>query len=180
LATGEGGDIPVKAIGSSDFTFYLAAPLRVGALIADVFKKLIDCYRSMLEVREMKERLENVGISENAIAMIMNDTAEMMNRFIEEQSNQLIRDTSVNIDSGRKKELKTKIKASLRRSAKRIDIGYSFSVRVKETQDTNKSKEPNENINMINSANETLRYVRLTGKPILMLSEDVKAAKKEE
>jgi hypothetical protein len=128
LATGSRPEPEVRAIASSDFTAFLNADPAVAAAIAFAVERVIKLYKSILEIRTLRQGLVDQQLPEEALEPIKAHVEAIMEDGLAELASDL-RDEFRAEQDARGNELLLEIRRSLRAIANRIDEGFNFEVR---------------------------------------------------
>ena len=174
LATGNREDIPIKTISSSDLMVFLDILPKVGACLAIAVERIIALYKQILEIRKLHNELENQGIPEENLEGVKDFSNNRMSEGITEVVEYIMDNYYKGRDNNRKNELKNSLRITLNKIANRVDQGFNFEIRVeKEEAEKNgeENQEQNEDYNTIIDASKELRFLKLSGNPILSLPE---------
>ncbi len=179
LATGSRPDLKVRAIASSDFSVYLAAVPAAGWLIASALDKVLDLYKKVLEIRALRQQLQEQAVPDDAMQGITDYASEIVARGIED----IVAEMTEGHEElgGRIHELQTELRRSLNEIATRIDQGYNFDVRSEplpleeaEDEDDTAPPEPSvdqQHLSSIHQISPRLKFLTPVGQPILSLPE---------
>jgi|GEM_PF-3658225 len=140
LAAGEYLPIKVRQISSSNFLIALLIlsnldkAAKVVKAVADAIRSLIGIYKDVSEVRVMKARLKEMDGKSTAkpIAELEKFAEKQVNEGIGKVAEELVATYYTGNDAGRKAELLTHIKDSLKKMAARLDKGFDFETRAGE------------------------------------------------
>jgi hypothetical protein len=189
VASGKRQKFDIKTISSSDLMVFLAAMPAVAACIAHATEKIINLYKSLLEIKKIKGELEKQGLTEDQMKGITEHAASKMNEGIEVLTAEIVEEYYKGKDSGRKNELKNAVRIALNKLANRIDQGYNIEVRAEPVEEKKpageEQKEADETtkyLRIVIEAGKTLRFIKPAGGRLLQLPETTskpKTTKKE-
>lgn len=189
VASGKRETFEIKTISSSDLMVFLAATPPVAACIAHAAEKVINVYKSLLEIKKLKGELEKQGLAEDEMKGITDHATSMMDKGIEKLTIEVVEEYYQEKDGGRKNELKNAVRIALNRLANRIDKGFNIEVRAEplaEDEDEEGQQEEvgeaREHVERVIAAAQTLRFMKPEGGRLLELPEKPsrgKATKKE-
>jgi len=175
---GEKQDFEVKTISSSDYLFYIIIGLSIANVLSNVFERIINNYKNILEIKVLRNQLKKKGVPDKDTKGIEEFANKSMGFEIKKIAHEIIKKYYKG-EVGRKNELTNALIISFNKIANRIDKGFHIEIRVEtlpEPKEGEKiTKETKENINLINSIKErsrTLEYIKTDGKSILTLKED--------
>ncbi len=176
LIIGKRESFQIKNISTSDPLITVGTITAIAAGVAKTVGWLIDNYKKLLEIKKLKGELEKQGLSEENLQGIANHSNGFMEKAIDDIVNKMKNEYNGNGDENRKNELLNGIRISLNKIANRIDRGFNFEVRI-EPISSEKGEETNGNekeIVAIQEASKSLQFMKLSGQPILKLSEKKK------
>lgn len=189
LASGERETFKIKTISSSDFMVFLAAIPPVAACIACAAERIVNLYKTLLEIKKLKADLKNQGLSDDEMTGITEHANTVMSKGIEEIVDEIMDEYYNGSDNSRKNELSNSIRISLNKLANRIDQGFNIEVRAEPPEELEENMDDNEEqevtrqqIQTVIDASESLKFMKLQGGRILHLPEKmtkVKPTKKE-
>jgi hypothetical protein len=181
LTTGSRADYEIRSISSSAFQIFLQSPGPTAACIAVAIERVIALYKQLLEIRLARQQLKDAGMADENLGEISKYADEHMESGIETIVGDLLTEFGKGIDAGRQQELRVAVKTSLTKIANRIDRGYYIEVRAglpspeEEPEDEEggevQSPEDLQHFEAISERQEGLKFMRLTGSPILTLPE---------
>lgn len=191
VATGKREPLPIKTISSSDLMVFLAAIPPVAACVAHAAERLINAYKTLLEIRKLQGELKKQGLKEDEMTGISTHASAVMTTAIEEITIEVIEQYFHGKDKGRKNELTNAMRISLNKLANRIDAGFNVEVRAEPPKKpksadaaTPEEKATKSHVDRVMSASQALTFMNLAGNRILHLPEkttkDAKAKKTEE
>lgn len=179
LATGSRPEPEVRAIASSDFSAFLTADPAVAACIAVAVERVIRLYKTILEIRTLRQGLVDQELPEEALEPIKAFVEARMEEGLDELANDLREEFRAEQDE-RGNELLQEIRGSLRAIANRIDEGFNFEVRHEPLPEPDGDEEDGEVTegrpspdygDIVRGRLEGLRWMNLSGKRILELPE---------
>lgn len=182
--TGEKSEYEVKTISSSDFLLYVIISLHVGKVLAEAVEKIINNYKTILEIKILRNDLKSKGVPEKATKEIEEHANSRMEEEIKKIAAQIIKDNYKKADLPRKNELNNAVTIALNKIANRIDNGFNIEIRVESIPAPNADEkiedEEQKNIDFVNSikaAAKTMEFVKTSGQPILELKETIEKIK---
>lgn len=182
VATGTRDGQTIRTISSSDLLIYLDAAAQYAVCLAVSIERVVALYKQLLEIRKLRQELQQQGVPKKAMSEIDNHANNLMEKGIEKIASDLVNEYHKKEDKGRKNELINAVKISLNKIANRIDKGFNIEVRVAPLPTSGKGKEDEElrkAVGLIEAATNNMRFLKLDGKPILELPEGDEEAKKE-
>lgn len=177
LSTGSRPEFEINTISSSDLTIYLAAIPPVAACVAVAVERIVALYKTILEIRKLKNELEKYEIEKEGLKSIENSAKSTMEKGIEVLIKELMRDFYAGEDEGRKNELAVELRYTLRKIANRVDRGFNIEVRCEaepepdEGKQSEATEEERKFFETIKSKSKGMEFLRVEGKPILKLPE---------
>jgi hypothetical protein len=175
FSTGGVDNFVIRSISSSDFTIYLLAGVVFVERFAAVLEKVIASYKTILEIKKLKQDLKSKGVSEKSLKGITEHANAQMTKTIEDIITEMYNKSKME-DDGRKNELKNASKVALNKLANRIDNGFNFEIRLPELPSSEDEIDENitdieELVKSIFNSSKTLQYKKTEGAPILNLPE---------
>ena len=180
IETGSREPMRVRTIASSDYGVYLETAVHVGAFIAVSIERLLAGYKTLLEVRTLRQGLADQGL-EDQLGPIDERVNSLMDEKIREYVDEVVATQFADDDrSGRAHELEIELMRSLRMMANRIDHGFNFDVRAPEPETETDGTDVDPDIQAatqrIVAASPNLKYINRTGQAILSLPESRESA----
>ena len=177
IATGERPGFTIKTISSSDLFVCLDLAAITGACVATAVERIIALYKNLLEIRKLQGELKKNGVEKENLRGLEVHANGIMDTGIEVLVQELIQEFCQNAELGRKNELSTELKYSLKKIANRIDRGFNIEVRMQAPAPIlGADPEPEEHGKSIGSlhakiqsAAQTMQFLKLEGPPILSL-----------
>ncbi len=176
--TGEKNEYEVKTISSSDFLVYVLIGLQVGKVLSEAVEKIINNYKTILEIKVLRNQLKSTGVPEKATKDIEEHANSLMEKEIKKIATQIIKENYKKTDVPRKNELTNGVTIALNKIANRIDNGFNIEIRVEPlpaSQDGEELDPENERnvalVNSIKATAKTMEFVNTSGQPILELNE---------
>ncbi|GAB3263692.1 hypothetical protein [Nocardioides dilutus] len=175
IETGGREPMRVRTIASSDYGVYLETAVHVGAFIAVSIERLLAGYKTLLEIRTLRQGLADQGL-EDQLGPIDERVNTLMDEKIREYVDEVVAERFADDDrSGRGYELEIELLRSLRMMANRIDHGFNFDVRAPEpdpeTDESDVDADVQAATQRIVAASPNLKYINRTGQAILSLPE---------
>jgi hypothetical protein len=140
VATGEGGPIEIRTVSSTDFFVFLAEHPAVAASIALIVERLINGYKTILEVRKLHGELTTL-MGKKSIKEVEKFADTEMTTTIKAIVEEVIKQYPKK-DTARKNELRTALEGVLRKLADRIDRGFNIEIRIEPIQQTTEPDQP--------------------------------------
>lgn len=179
IAVGTREKIDIRNISSSDLSLFLEYVPEAAACAAFAIERVVSLYKQLLEIRELRERLLEQEVPDNALEGISEHADSVMERGIDIVVDEVFDQFYSSGDLARGNELRVELKFSLNKIARRIDAGYNIDVRVgsivREEDAEDADGEPDaqqlRTINAILEASLGLKFIKSEGAPILSLPE---------
>lgn len=183
--SGEKKTYELRTLSTTDPLITVGTSIVIAAGIAKCIGYVIDNYKKLLEIKELKRKLKEQDVPDGYLQGIEEHCNDYMAKKIEELTTELNKTHNAIEDKHRKNEILNGIRISLNKIANRIDRGFNFEVRVNEPESPETDDE-NENIgettetafyNEITSASKAMQFLKAEGNPILNLPEGTKKNK---
>lgn len=176
IINGEKEEYFVRTISSSDYLFYIGVSLTVANILSIVTDRIVNIYKNILEIKELRNRLKEIGVPAKDTMDIESFANKQMEEEIKRISLEIINNFCKGKELGRKNELSNGLTISLNKIANRIDQGFNLEVRVEPLRNTTEevTSDDNEKIQLIDSIqnlSKSMEFINTTGQPILKLSE---------
>lgn len=175
IETGSREPMRVRTIASSDYGVYLETAVHVGAFVAVSIERLLAAYKSILEIRKLRQGLADQGLGEQ-LAAVDERVNSLMDEKIREYVDEVVAERFPE-RSARSRELEIELLNSLRMMANRIDHGFNFDVRAPMPEEPSEEEDESAGAGIaeatarIVSASPNLKYINRTGEAILSLPE---------
>jgi hypothetical protein len=189
LASGERQTYEIKSISSSELMVFIAAIPPVAACVAHAAERIVNLYKTLLEIKKLRGELKKQGLNDDEMKGITDHANTVMKNGIDELTVEIVDEYYQGNDNGRKNELKNSVSISLNKLANRIDQGFNIEVRAEPPEEPEEEPEegPEEDktrqqIQRVLDASKTLQFMKIEGGRILHLPEKTvnpKTAKKE-
>jgi hypothetical protein len=178
LATGTRADIPVRAIASSDFTILVQLDPATAAAIAKAIFGLTQAYKAFVEFRRIKAEARELGMPDEGLAGFDQHADQVISKTVADLTKEFLEGADGLTDEHRKNELEANLTISMRETARRIDVGYSISVRALPSppEEVGEGEEPppppadQVHFEKIQELQPGLGFMRLEGEPLLGLT----------
>ena len=187
VASGQRENYQIKSISSTNLAVFLALVPSVAACIAYAAEKIINLYKTLLEIRIYKAKLKAIGLNETAMKGITNHANSFMDKGIKKISVEVINNFFVGNDQDRKNELKNGVTIALNKIANRIDEGFNLEIRIEplpepeeeggESEITAGEEEIRKYLSIVQKASKSLQFLKLEGTRILHLPENAPKSK---
>lgn len=177
LGTGSRPPVEVVTISSTDFGVFLDVAPKAAAFVAVAVERIVALYKGLLEIRKLRQDLEDQGVPAGNLAGIDDHANSHMEKGIEVIGAELVADAPARLDEGRRNELEIELRVSLNGIANRIDAGFNIDVRgaAEETGDGEEMSDAGAAIETIRKASPNLKFINRSGRPILSLPEQSEA-----
>lgn len=123
-----GEPIPVKAIASSDWIFYVAAPIPVLVLLSQSLRQISEILRSVVEITRKIKELKQLGLPDDAVNQVKAYADKQLEDKITPIAVSIVNNVYRDNDTSRKNELTTKLTMSLRVIAVKINNGVTIDI----------------------------------------------------
>lgn len=176
LIVGKKESFQIRNLSTSEPLITIGAITAIAAGVAKTVGWLIDSYKKFLEIKKLKAELKKQGLSDENLQGITDHSNGFMEKAIKGIVAKMANEYNGNGDENRKNELLNGVRISLNKIANRIDRGFNFEVRI-EPIPAEGGEETNSNekeIGEIQEASKSLQFMKLSGQPILKLSEKKK------
>ena len=173
LTIGSRPEIILKTIASSEYEIILEVLPITAVCIFIALEKIINIYKSLLEIRNLQKGLKRQGVPEEKIQGIEEYESQKMTDCIDECVKDLVRKFGSKIEAGRKQELSISFTKTIAKLANRIDSGFNFDVRFNDDDiEKMKTEEKTLSKKQIQDMSKTLEFVNMTDEKILSLPEE--------
>ena len=179
IVTGSRPGFEIKQISSTDLSVFLDIAPKIGACIASAIERIISLYKSLLEIKQLYNKMKEKGVPDDNLAGVEEYANSFMEQGIEKLIPELLNDFYKNNDDKRKNELRIELRYSLKKIANRIDRSFNFEVRVKPSEQKEEN-EQDDTYNKILQASKELTFLKESGEPILSLPEAENDKKEKE
>ncbi|HEX8481926.1 MAG TPA: hypothetical protein VF650_08500 [Allosphingosinicella sp.] len=181
LATGSREQTKIRAISSSDFTFYLETAAPIAAMAAVAFERIATLYERILGVIKLHREMKTLNLPTKIVDPIKQHIEAEVQKGLEEIAKRIEKEHLRSVDQGRKQELKTELRQALRGIAQRMDNGYGFDVRGEEFEQPAdaaegeaaptdaRSRAASAAMRIIEESRPKLKHFRAEGEPVLGL-----------
>jgi hypothetical protein len=175
VCTGQRTNLKYTSLSNSDPYVTFESVGAVCACVAVAIERIIQIYKTVLEVRELRNKLKEQGITDGELTAI-DDNA---NRRIESGIEELIPDLLSNflkkdIESGRVNELKIELRHNLKKIAVKIDNGFFIEAKVnkqEKEENVEMSEQEKQEIANIKKSSLENNYINKSGQRILKIEE---------
>lgn len=182
LATGSREPAKIRAISSSDLTFYLESIPAVAAMLAVAIERIAALYDKILGIIKLHRELKKYSLPEELTTPIKEFVDKQVELGLEEVAKEIEKKNLSKIETSRRQEIKTELRNSLRQIAARLDRGYTFDVRGEDLpqapagQDTDSAQTANAKVigtayKIVQEIRPRLRHFTPEKEPILGLPE---------
>lgn len=141
LATGSREQTKVRAISSSDLTFFLETAAPIAAMAAVAFERIATLYEKILGVIKLHREMKSLNLPSKVVDPIKQHIETEVQKGLEEIARRIEKEHLRSVDPSRKQELKIELRQALRGIAQRMDNGYGFDVRGEEFEQPGEAAE---------------------------------------
>lgn len=179
LSTGTRDEVQVRAIASSEFEAFLLLIPVAAAAFAKAVETVLNIYEKVLNIRKAKKELEESGIENNYVEGLAAQADTVMRVEVERFVDRLLETSNQVSDMDRVNELRTDLVKQTMELARRIDRGYRVDLQARELEPTPEDGEAAADdetrvaVDEVLAARDRLKVFKLSGKPILSLTESV-------
>lgn len=178
LTTHKRPGFEIRSVSSSDFNIMLATIPAIAASIAFAVDRILNVYKSILEIRRLHGELKKQGFQDKELQSIKKKADSAITKEIKKLTPELLETYYGKEDTPRRNELSNELYKALIEIAKRIDKGYNVEIRVP-TDDSGEDASKDVHINTINAVLKNLEFIQLEGEAILSLPETIKEGNDE-
>ncbi|MCI5146760.1 MAG: hypothetical protein D3923_14850 [Candidatus Electrothrix sp. AR3] len=180
LFSGEKQRYELKTLSTTDPLITVGTLIGIAAGFAKAVGYIIDNYKKLLEIKKLKNELENQGLPADSLQGIKKYCNEYMEKKIKELMIEFEKDCNLITEENRKQEVLNGVSISLNKIANRVDRGYNFEVRVNEPpyHEEDEKSENDEEIKKIaaqyfeiQSSSKMMQFLKTEIDPILKLPE---------
>lgn len=183
VATGQPDQLEIRTLSSSDLLVYLEASAPYAACLAVAIERIVALYKQLLEIRKLHQEIREQGVPDKETSGIVRYANELMQKGIQDASEEIVNEYYQQAERGRKNELTNAVGLAMNKLANRIDHGFNLEVRV-EPPAKGDPKSQNEQLRKavaaIQSATGNMQFLKLGGEPLLRLPENADKPKKKE
>ena len=172
MGIGSRPPLRVRSISSSDFGVFVDVAPKVAALVAVAVERVVAVYKSLLEIRKLRQELSEQGVPDTELAGVDQHANNHMEAGISEVVDEML--PATDSADGRTHELRIELRLSLNGIANRIDHGYNIDVRAGPEPDSTDESDENgtaQAFQTIRNASPNLQFLNRSGQPILSLPE---------
>lgn len=176
IVTGSREALQVRAIASSDFGVYLQTLPSVATFIALSVERMINGYKSILEIRLLRQGMLDQNVPDEVLGSIDEHVESRMKEVVRIYVDEIVAERLAEGRDGREHELEMELRNSLNAIANRIDAGYNFDVRVGEPEPTDDDEDQPDDadvaaVELIRATSPSLKFINMSGARILFLPE---------
>lgn len=184
LVTGTTEEFRIQTISSSDFALYIAIGIPLAKFLAEALDKILQTYKTILEIRKLKDDLKSKGVSDKETKGIDAHVNSLMSKQIEAIVTASMERYAVKEKLGhRANEVENGLVSALNKLANRIDKGFQLTIRVepieKDEDEDNQEEVINDELSKdiveIATTSQRINYLQNTGSSILQLPENTEA-----
>jgi hypothetical protein len=129
IATGSRDSVKLRAVASSDPTFYLITAPAVAALFVTVIERVVALYEKVLTIIKLQRDLKAQEIPSDITSALKGHIDQIVGKGLDDIGKQIEESHLRAMEEGRRSELIIEFRHTLTDIAKRIDDGYLFDVR---------------------------------------------------
>lgn len=164
-------EFKLKTLSTTDPVVVIETIIPVGAVVAGAISWIIDQYKKVVEIQEIKQRMKNVGMNPEQMKETEAFSEEFMLKAIDIYADKLFEQYPIEKNDGEEHEVANRVRLSLNKIANRVDGGFSFDVTVAINEGSEEHEEKN-NVNSIKESQETMEYVNKSSETIISLPEE--------
>lgn len=160
-ATGEKQPIKVKTISSSEFLIYVLIGLNTLALFSKGLEQILNVYKKILEIKELRQKLSEKGVSKTKTKLIEGHVNTLMKNEIKSIVKDVMSNSPID-DDLRKNEVNNGLEIAFNKLANRIDKGVKVELRIEPLIEATEEKDEEGNLIEIEVSQEELERIQLT------------------
>lgn len=178
IATGSREPVKIRAIASSDPTFFLESPYATAALIAAAIERIAKVYSQIQGIVKTHREMKALGVPKPLVDGMMAHIEETLKKGLDEIAKSIEKQNMKNVEAGRKNEIKAELNASLYEIARRLDEGYIFDVHGEDVEDEDEiegeaskpSSPEREAFKVVQEIRPRIQHFKAETEPVLGLS----------
>jgi hypothetical protein len=136
IATGTRDKIKMRAVASSDPTYFLVGAPAVAMIVATAVERIAAFYERILTIVKMRRDLKSQEVPNDIVSALKDHIDASMRKGIEDVAADIQKQYFRGVEKTRKQELETELLNALSEIAERLDNGYLFDVRGEPLADT--------------------------------------------
>lgn len=175
LVTGRAENFKIRTVSSSDISVFLNILPETAQTIVSTIAILMLGYEKLLDIRKKRQEFIEKDAPKEVVESLDKWAESVMEKQIQEVTANLIEEfKDVERPGGRINEVETNIRLSTKKLAGRIDVGYHFSARVADPEESEEVDEEEQSrrsevVSSIKSEASKLEHQELPGEPVLPL-----------
>jgi hypothetical protein len=150
----------VRAVASTDPTYYLASVPAVALCIATALERAAALYEKVLNIIKLHRDLRAAEVPKPVLEGMKKHIDDTVAKGLGAIARQIEKEHFPKIDEGRRPELKIELKKALEDIARRLDEGYTFDVRGEAPAPPEEGEEETANSRAIREAARIVEEVR--------------------
>ncbi|WP_289056151.1 hypothetical protein [Carboxylicivirga marina] len=180
LTGGEIEDTKITLVNNGSLEYFFENAPQIALCISVTIERLATLYKRIIEIRAARLKLVELGAPKSEANTIEKHERSEIEKEIKEIVNQVVKEYSAKIETGRKNELKNALTSHVKYIAKSLDKGISVEITPPEisepeilrTEATEENKQEKEKAKKIHK--ERLARIELTNKSTALVKEIVK------
>jgi len=152
----------IRAVGSSDIEIFLLSDPHIAFIVSITIKGMINLHTNALNIQTATGSLRDHKISNNTLKIIEEEKNKQIDNGLDDISDEIMKDDSIannfktDDKEGRLKELRNKVKQSLKKILKRIEKGTKIEINQPPKIEHHLTKEDSENNKNSNNGSEKI------------------------
>jgi hypothetical protein len=181
LSIGSRPDVEVRAISSSGFQVFLNSPAATALCVATAIERIVSVLEKIMNIRKAYGDIKSSGVvPDEDLAPLETRASTIMSEQVIVISGDLVEEFGQHLDEHRRNELQRELEHALSAIANRLDRGYHIDVRTGALPEPAEGdEEPESPVDpevaaaaaAVGEKQRALRFMNLTGRPILALPE---------
>lgn len=130
IVLGQTPELKLRGLSSSAFSIFLSIDPQVVAFIVLAIERVLNGYKTLLEVRVLRDQLKERAVPEDVLAQLEKNTEERMERVFRQALDSAIKEIKAQAKKERLNELKNHATILLRQLIESMERGYEVDARV--------------------------------------------------
>jgi hypothetical protein len=123
-------EIPLKGLATGSDEFYVGVAILTAKLLAYAIDKVLEWYKKILEIQEMRLKMASLGAPVAEIAAIKKHEKELLDQATKDIIQDVMEQSKTKLASARKSEIENQLTISIRYIARFVDKGGDVEVNV--------------------------------------------------
>ncbi|WP_146742299.1 hypothetical protein [Oleiagrimonas sp. MCCC 1A03011] len=182
ISNEDGSSPSVSTISASNWHIFLDSAPATAACIAITLNKIVNLYKTNLEIKNLKRQLDEKNLPEKVTRPLEEYIEETVANHLRKIGDEIV-DEFYKGDEGRKNELKNGLPRALRYLAGRLDKGAKIEVNARPRSNDNEGEENpeitkiNQSVDLINKNMSEITSLEVDGNPTLFVDYDQEVEK---